>query len=134
MFTSVDLDDLAIYFNALGNRTRMIMYTRVFSVRRCKTVELTCGLRVSKATAYEHLRILERAGMINRVRREHRVYCQINYKAYEQIRTYFEEARKQKRWQEKLMGFEYIGDWNEYEEEQYHIERDWADREYGEHP
>ena len=86
------------------------MFTRILSVRRCQTSDVISNLSVSKGTAHEHVRNLERAGLIKRIRKGNIVHCHINYKSYELLRTYFEEARKEKRWQEKLMGFQYLGD------------------------
>ena len=125
MFTTIDIDKAATLFKALGNKTRLTMFTRIFSVRRCQTFDLISNLSVSKATAHEHLRSLERAGLIKRSRKGNTVHCQINYKSYEILRTYFEEARKEKRWQEKLMGFQYLGDWNEDAEENVYRIWDW---------
>ena len=49
----------------------------------------------------------------------------MNYKAFQEIVEYFKEAKEAFEKQNKTMGFQYLGGWNEDREEEYYRNYDY---------
>ncbi len=56
-------------FAALGDETRLALVARLCGGRPCSISRLTQGSRLTRQAITKHLRVLERAGIVHRVRR-----------------------------------------------------------------
>jgi DNA-binding MarR family transcriptional regulator len=68
LFNSSSLDSIHKYLKALGNYKRLIIYTRLLSVRRCNSTALYKSLYISQSTGSQHLKTLKQANLIYRER------------------------------------------------------------------
>lgn len=120
LFNSVDLDPIHKYLKALGSEKRLIIYTRLLSVRRCRSTDLYRSLLISQPTGSKHLKMLEEANLIHREKWGNEIICKPNYRAFLEIIEYFKEAKEAFERQNNMMGFQYLGGWNEEREEEYY--------------
>jgi len=58
LFNTTDLGTIHKYLKALGNDKRLVIYTRLLSVRRCNSTALYKSLHISQAAGSKHLTAL----------------------------------------------------------------------------
>lgn len=124
LFNSSSLNSIHKYLKALGNYKRLIIYTRLLSVRRCNSTALYKSLYISQSTGSQHLKTLEQANLIYRERWGNEIICKANYRSFLEIVEYFKEAEEAFKKQNNMMGFQYLGGWNEEREEEYYSNYD----------
>ena len=70
------------------------------------------------------MKTLEQANLIYRERWGNEIFCKANYRSFLEIVEYFKEAEEALKKQNNMMGFQYLGGWNEEREEEYYSNYD----------
>ena len=87
-------------FRALGDETRLGLVARLSQGRPYSISQLTAGSRLTRQAITKHLRVLEGAGIVYRVRAGRESRFQYAPEAIRGIREYLEEVAKQ--WDQAL--------------------------------
>ena len=92
--------DPAPVFAALGDATRLELITRLSDGRSHSIAELTGGLDLTRQGVTKHLRVLQKAGIVNSHRVGRESHFTFSPKAIDQVRSYLETVPKQ--WDDAL--------------------------------
>ncbi len=95
----VMLDQLSATFGALADPTRREILARL-SRRQMSVTELAEPFDMTMPAVSKHLKVLERAGLIERSREAQWRPCKLNAKPLKEVSDWVERYRKQ--WEERL--------------------------------
>jgi len=93
-------NDPALVFTALGDPMRLWLVSRLCEGGPASIMKLTEGSRVTRQAITKHLRVMERAGLVQSARRGRESVWQLDRRRVRQARRYLDMISRQ--WDEKL--------------------------------
>ena len=87
-------------FAALGDETRLSLVAKLCGRRPCSISRLPEGSRLTRQAITKHLCVLERAGLVRRVRRGRESLFALDPEPFEEIKKYLEFVSEQ--WDQAL--------------------------------
>jgi DNA-binding transcriptional ArsR family regulator len=99
MGTTIEDQQLDALFTALGDRTRRDIVARL-SAREATVKELAEPYAMSMQAVSQHIRVLERSGLISRGRHRQTRPCRLEPAALEVAVSWIEESRRM--WSERM--------------------------------
>jgi DNA-binding transcriptional ArsR family regulator len=90
----------SLVFAALGDRTRLRLLRRLARGRPCSISQLTAGSRLTRQAVTKHLRVLERAGLVQGARAGREVRFALDPAPLRDLREYLDFVSAQ--WDQAL--------------------------------
>lgn len=98
--------NLAPLFAALGDETRLSLIARLSAGRPASIARLSDGTRLTRQAVAKHVRVLEKAGLVRRVRSGRESLCEFDPGPVGDIRDYLASVSEQwDRALDRLKGF-----------------------------
>jgi DNA-binding transcriptional ArsR family regulator len=91
----------ASVFAALGDETRLSLLAKLSDGHRSSISQLTSGSRLTRQAITKHLRVLEKAGIVNAVRSGRESLFEFTPEPIAEIREYLEQVSEQ--WDQALL-------------------------------
>jgi DNA-binding transcriptional ArsR family regulator len=79
-------------FAALGDRTRLLLVTRLADGRACSISQLTEGSKLTRQAITKHLRVLKQIGFVRCRRAGRQQLFEFNPRPFEDIRQYLDRV------------------------------------------
>jgi DNA-binding transcriptional ArsR family regulator len=90
----------ASVFAALGDETRLSLLAKLTSGERQSISRLTAGTHLTRQAVTKHLRVLEEAGVVGRVRVGRETQFELKPESIEEVRLYLERVSRE--WDDAL--------------------------------